>query len=222
MEKTMKRHIERRFLLLLVLLFCAMALVKTHVASCSVSLADNPPKGPSARILVVYYSRTGNTEKMAHAVIEGAKRVPGVVTKLRKASEASKEDLDLADGIILGCPTYFANLPGEVKTIMDTWNWKMKVDFTDKVGGAFTTAGGQVGGQGNVVVSLLLFMLNNRMIVAGPLYHNEVSGSIWGESGAAAITGPLDPGVSDKELDGTRRLGERIARVTKKIKGHVI
>ena len=218
----MKRHTERRFLLLLVLLFCALALAKTHVDSTSISFSNNPPKGPSARILVVYYSRTGNTEKMARAVIEGAKRVPGVVTELRKASEASKEDLDLADGIILGCPTYFANLPGEVKTIMDTWNWKMKVDFTDKVGGAFTTAGGQVGGQGNVVVSLLLFMLNNRMIVAGPLYHNEVSGSIWGESGAAAITGPLDPGVDDKELDGARRLGERIARVTKKIKGHVI
>ena len=219
MEKTMKRHAERRFLLLLVLLFCAMALAKTHVASTSISPSNNHPKGPSARILVVYYSRTGNTEKMAHAVIEGAKRVPGVVTKLKKASEASKEDLDLADGIILGCPTYFANLPGEVKTVMDNWNWKMKVDFTDKVGGAFTTAGGQVGGQGNVVVSLLLFMLNNRMIVAGPLYHNEVSGSIWGESGAAAITGPPDPGVGDKELDGARRLGERIARVTKKIEG---
>jgi len=50
-------------------------------------------------------------------------------------------------------------------------------------------------------------------------HHNEVSGSIWGESGAAAITGPLDPGVSDKELDGARRLGERIARITKNIKG---
>jgi NAD(P)H dehydrogenase (quinone) len=219
MEKTMTRHIECRFLLLLVLLACAIALAKTHVDSTSVSPSNNPLKGSSAQILVVYYSRTGNTEKMARAVIEGAKRVPEVVTKLRKVSEASKEDLEVADGIVLGCPTYFANLPGEVKAIMDNWNWKMKVDFTDKVGGAFTTAGGQVGGQGNVVVSLLLFMLNNRMIVAGPLYHNEVSGSIWGESGAAAITGPPDPGVSDGELDGARRLGERIARVTKKTKG---
>jgi hypothetical protein len=78
--------------------------------------------------------------------------------------------------------------------------------------------GFQMGGKGHVVVSLLLFMLNNRMIIAGPLYRNEVTGSIWGESGAAAITGPLDPGVSDEELDGTRRLGERVARITKKIK----
>jgi len=93
----------------------------------------------------------------------------------------------------------------------DDWNWEMKVDFTDKLGGAFATAGGQVGGQEHVVVCLLLFMLHNRMVVAGPLYRNEKTGSIRGESGAAAITGPLDPGVGEGEVDGARRLGERLA-----------
>ena len=156
---------------------------------------------------------------MARSVVEGSKRVPGVVATLKKVSGVSKEDLDAADGIILGCPTYFANVPGEMKTIIDDWNWKMKVDFTDKVGGAFATAGGQVGGQEYVVVSLLLFMLHNRMVVAGPLYQNEKTGSIWAESGAAAITGPLDPGVAEGELDGARRLGERVARLATKMKG---
>jgi 6-phosphogluconolactonase len=173
----------------------------------------------SARILVAYYSGTGNTEQMARGVVEGTKHVPGVVTTLKKVSEVSKEDLNAADGIILGCPTYFANIPGEMKTIIDDWNWKMKVDFTDKVGGAFATAGGQVGGQEHVVVSLLLFMLHNRMVVAGPLYRNEKTGSIWAESGAAALTGPLDPGVGEGELDGARRLGERVARLATKTKG---
>lgn len=215
----MKHHASPRCLWLPVLLLCALVLAATHVTPNFASPSHNPPKRPPARILVVYYSRTGNTEQMARGVIEGARRVSEVVTRLKKASEASKEDLDMADGIILGCPTYFANLPGEMKSVMDNWNWKMKVDFTDKIGGAFSTAGGQVGGQGHAVVSLLLFMLNNRMIVAGPLYRNEVTGSVWGESGAAAITGPLDPGVSEAELDGARRLGERVARLVKKMKG---
>jgi 6-phosphogluconolactonase len=174
----------------------------------------------AARILVAYHSRTGNTEQMAGGVVEGAKRVPAVVTTLKKVDEVSKGDLNAADGIILGCPTYFANIPGPMKTIIDDWNWKMKVDFTDKVGGAFATAGGQVGGQEHVVVSLLLFMLNNRMVVAGPLYRNEKTGSIWAEPGAAAITGPLDPGVGQAELDGARLLGERVARLATKMKGH--
>jgi multimeric flavodoxin WrbA len=155
---------------------------------------------------------------MARAAVEGARRVPGVAATSKKVAEVSKDDLDAADGIILGCPTYFANIPGEMKTIIDDWNWKMNVDFTDKAGGAFATAGGQVGGQEHVVVSLLLFMLNNRMVVAGPLYRNEKTGSIWAEPGAAAVTGPLDPGVGEGELDGARRLGERVARLATKMK----
>jgi len=91
------------------------------------------------------------------------------------------------------------------------------VDFTDKVGGAFATAGGRTGGQGHVVTSLLLFMLNNRMVVAGPLYQNPQTGSIWGEPGAVAVTGPVDAGVSDSELDGAQRLGERVARLAARL-----
>ena len=61
-------------------------------------------------------------------------------------------------------------------------------------------------------------MLNNRMIVAGPLYKNEKTGSIWGEPGAAAVTGPLDPGISEQEQDAARNLGHRIAALAKKSK----
>jgi NAD(P)H dehydrogenase (quinone) len=149
---------------------------------------------------------------------EGVKRVPGATAVLKKVGEVSKEDLEAADGIILGCPTYFANIPGEMKTILDDWNWKLKVDFTDKVGGAFSTGGGQVGGKEFVVMSLVMFMLSNRMVVAGPLYRNDKTGSVWGEIGAAAMTGPLDPGVSENELDSARRLGQRVARLAQKLK----
>jgi len=172
----------------------------------------------TAKILVAYYSRTGNTEHMARGVVEGVGRITGVSAVVKKVNDVTKGDLEAADGIVLGCPTYFANIPGEMKTIIDDWNWKLKVDFTDKIGGAFATAGGQVGGQEHVVVSLLLFMVHNRMIVAGPLYRNERTGSVWAEAGAAAITGPLDPGVGEGEFDGARRLGERVAALAKKLK----
>jgi multimeric flavodoxin WrbA len=172
----------------------------------------------TVRVLVTYYSRTGNTEQMARAVGEGAARVSGVETTIKPVQNVTKADLEAAAGIVLGAPTYFANIPGEMKTLLDDWNWKLKVDFTDKIGGAFATAGGQVGGQEHVVVSLLLFMLHNRMIVAGPLYRNERTGSAWAEAGAAAITGPLDPGVGEGELDGARRLGERVASWARKVK----
>jgi NAD(P)H dehydrogenase (quinone) len=176
------------------------------------------PTAEPIRILVAYYSRTGNTEEMAQAVAEGVKSVPGSEVVLKKVGEVTKADLESAQGIVLGCPTWFANIPGEMKVVIDDWNWKLKVDFTDKVGGAFATAGGQVGGQEHVVVSLLMFMLHNRMVVAGPLYRNEKTGSIWAESGAAAITGPVDPGVSENEKAGAKKLGERVAQVARKMR----
>ncbi len=175
--------------------------------------------GP-VRVLVAYHSLTGNTEKMAVGVVEGVKRRPDVVVSLKKVEEVTKQDLESADGIILGGPTYYGTIPGKMKTVMDDWSWKMKVDFTDKVGGAFSTGGGQVGGKEFVVVSLVMFMLNNRMLVAGPLYRNDKTGSVWGEVGAAAMTGPLDPGVSEGELDSARRLGERVARLAEKLRGN--
>jgi NAD(P)H dehydrogenase (quinone) len=174
---------------------------------------------PPARVLVVYHSRRGNTERMAEAVAEGARRVKGTAVTLRKVQDATKEDLAAADGLVLGCPTYFANIPGVMKTAMDDWNWKWKVDFTDKVGGAFSTGGGQTGGKEHVVVSLLLFMLSNRMVVAGPLYANDKGTDTWGEPGSSAMTGPLDPGVQESELDAARRLGERIAKLAGKLHG---
>jgi NAD(P)H dehydrogenase (quinone) len=170
------------------------------------------------RVLVAYYSRKGTTEKMAEAVAEGARKVPGVTVLVKKVDEVTKEELQAADGLILGSPAYFANIAGAMKAVIDEWNWKMKVDFTDKVGGAFATGGGQTGGKEHVVVSLLLFMINNRMVVAGPLYQNEAGTDIWGEIGSTAMTGPLDPGVGAGEVDGAQRLGDRIARVAKRMK----
>ncbi len=170
------------------------------------------------RVLVAYDSLTGNTEKMAQGVMEGVKRVGGVVPVLKRVGDVSKADLEAADGIILGCPAYYGNMPGRMKVIIDDWSWKMKVEFTDKVGGAFATGGGQTGGKEFTTISLLMFMLNNRMVVAGPLYRNEKTGSVWAEAGASAITGPLDPGVSPSELDGAQRLGERVARLAMKMR----
>jgi NAD(P)H dehydrogenase (quinone) len=177
-----------------------------------------PAEANPVRVLVAYDSLTGNTEKMAQGVEAGAKQVPGVAILLKPVDKVTKEDLEKADGIILGCPTYYGTLPGRMKVVIDDWAWKLKVDFTDKVGGAFSTGGGQSGGKEFVLVSLVMFMLNNRMVVAGPLYRNEATGSIWGEVGAAAMTGPLDTGVGEGELDSARRLGERVARLALKLK----
>jgi NAD(P)H dehydrogenase (quinone) len=170
-------------------------------------------------VLIAYHSLTGNTAEMAEAVRLGAASVPGVKVVLKRVEQVEKEDLAAADGLILGCPTYYANIPGAMKVSMDDWSWKMKVDFTDKVGGAFATGGGQTGGKEHAVTSLLLFMINIRMVVAGPLYEDAEGDDVWAELGASATTGPTDLGVSDTERDAARRLGRRIAQLAHQLHG---
>jgi NAD(P)H dehydrogenase (quinone) len=190
--------------------------IKEKAAKEAISGCEQGKKG-TADVLIAYDSLTGNTERMAQAVAEGVKRVPRAVAAVKRVGYVTREDLEAADAIVLGCPAYYANIPGRMKTVIDDWSWKMKVDFTDKVGGAFATGGGQMGGKEYVVISLLLFMINNRMIVAGPLYQDEEGQDIWAEVGAGAMTGPIDPGIGPKELDSAIRLGERVAHLAVKL-----
>ena len=166
-----------------------------------------------AKVLVGYYSLSGNTKKMAAAVAEGANRVKGVTVLKKPVADITKSDLDSAQGLILGCPTHFANIPGKMKTIIDHWAWKLRVNLTNKIGGAFSTGGNFTGGKEHVVISLLLYMLNNRMIIVGPIYKQGDGG--WGEIGASAATGVGDGGISEVELADARKLGERVGRVVK-------
>ena len=198
-------------------LMAALLILPTLAAAEPPPAADAPEPAP-CRILVAYHSLTGNTEAMAGAVAEGVRQVPGAVAVVKRVTKVTKADLEAADGLILGSPAYFADVAGRMKTAIDDWNWKMKVDFTNKVGGAFSTGGGQAGGKEHVLISLLLFMINNRMVVAGPLYQDAEGDDKWGELGATAMTGPLDPGVGEKERDGARRLGRRIARLATTMK----
>ena len=72
-----------------------------------------------AKILIVYDSKTGNTEKMAFAVAEGAKQVEGVEVAVKKVDQTSLEDLLAADGIIMGSPTYYGQMSAKLKALID-------------------------------------------------------------------------------------------------------
>jgi NAD(P)H dehydrogenase (quinone) len=65
------------------------------------------------KILIVYYSRTGNTEKMAKAVAEGARTVQGVEVELKYYT--TPEELVDLDAIVIGIPTYHHDMPIDIK-----------------------------------------------------------------------------------------------------------
>lgn len=92
------------------------------------------------KIAIVYYSRTGNTEKMAHAILEGAQQVPEVDGKLLIDFEASSTTLDDIDAIIVGTPTYHHDMPRGIKHFFENMATQT-TDFTQKIGASFGSFG---------------------------------------------------------------------------------
>jgi NAD(P)H dehydrogenase (quinone) len=189
-------------------------LKEAGAASAAAVLLGSPQsqaQAPSSvtNVLVAYHSVTGNTEKMAHGVAEGAGAAPGSNVVLKRVGEVAADDLLSADAVIIGSPVYFGNMAGEVKTFLD--NWLLKFDFfrefkmRNKVGGAFATGGSISNGKEITMMALLEAMLINKMIVTS-------AGGTFG-FGASATTGPDSPGIDDKELAAARELGKRVAEV---------
>jgi NAD(P)H dehydrogenase (quinone) len=187
------------------------------VLSAAVALVFSGSPGHAAdpqpvSVLVAYHSATGNTEKVAHGVADGAKAVSGTSVVLKRVGEVAANDLSSADAVIVGSPVYFANMSGEVKTFLD--NWLLKFDLwrdrkmRNKVGAAFSTGGGISAGKEFTILGILAAMLNNQMII--------VSGG--GGFGASATTGPDSPGIDDKELAEARDFGKRVAEVAAVVK----
>jgi flavodoxin I len=116
------------------------------------------------KILVLYYSRTGNTEKMAEAVVEGAKSVGNVEVELSYHVDA--EDLSMFDAILVGTPTYNHAIPIDMERLFEDAAAK-GISLQDKVGGAF----GSYGWSGEAPNFLLEIMKNKfeMRVVEQPL-----------------------------------------------------
>ena len=159
-------------------------------------------------VLVTFHSVSGNTEKMAQAVGEGAKAVSGTSVVLKRVDEVIGDDLLSADAVIVGSPVYGGNMSGQVKTFFDNWGPKFGLGtatgkMRNKVGAAFATGGGISGGKEVTMLTILVSMLSHQMIVI---------------RGASATTGPDSPGIDEKEIAEARELGKRVAEVAALVK----
>ena len=157
-----------------------------------------------AKILVVYDSKTGHTEKMAFAVAEGAKKVKAVEVEVKRASETNMKDLIEADGIILGSPTYYGLMSSPIKKLIDK-SVKIHGKLEGKVGAAFTSSGGTASGAETTLLSIVQTMLVHGMIVKGRANNKHY--------GAAAVGAP-----KKDELRSCMDLGKRTANLVMKLK----
>lgn len=93
------------------------------------------------KVLIVYHSQTGNTEAMAKAVYEGAISA-GANIAMKKATEATCDDLLGCDVVAFGTPNYFSTMAGTMKSFFDQAWTALRGKLDGKPYAAFGSAGG--------------------------------------------------------------------------------
>jgi len=176
------------------------------------------------KVLIVFYSMYGHIYKMAEAVAEGVRAVPGAEAVLRRvpetlppdvlqkmgAGETQKafaripvctvDELPGADAIIFGTPTRFGNMCGQMRQFLDATGqlWATGA-LVGKVGSVFASSATQHGGQESTILSFHTTLLHQGMIVVGLPY------AFAGQMRNDEITGGSPYGAST--IAGTK--GER-------------
>ena len=142
------------------------------------------------RILVAYYSSYGHVRALAQAEAEGAQSVPGTIVDLRRIPETVPEtvreksgyivdetrlvspgDLASYDGIILGTPTRFGMMAGQMKQFLDQAGglWARNA-LVGKVGAVFASTGSQHGGHEATILSAHVPLMHFGMVIVGLPY----------------------------------------------------
>jgi NAD(P)H dehydrogenase (quinone) len=180
---------------------------KNGAAPYEIGRKRNPTKESTMQILIVYFSKGGNTRRLAEAIGEGVEQVEGAKALLRHTKEVSRDDFVNSQGIIAGSPVYFGTMAAELKKVLDDFVG-VRRQMEDKIGAAFTTSGDPTGGKETTMMSILQALLIYGMIIVGdPM-------SATGHYGVGCVGKP-DSGASENG----RKLGRRVAELAKTIHG---
>ena len=192
-------------------------------------------------VLVLFYSRTGQTAELASQIGRGVARVEGIEARLRSvppvspdtaaslpavpdsgAPYASKSDLANCAGLAIGSPTRFGNMAAPLKHFLDTTGdlW-LGGALEGKPAGAFTSTGSLHGGQETTLMTMMMPLLHHGMVVCGLPYSEkslrdtQTGGTPYGPSHWAG-TGEQQP-LSADEKALCQAFGERLARFALKL-----
>jgi len=154
--------------------------------------------------LILYYSRGGNTKKLAAEVARGVEST-GLKAVLRNTQEVTKDDFLVSAGVIAGSPVYFGTMAADLKRVIDEFVG-LRLKMENKVGAAFATGGHHTGGKETTIMSILQAMLIYGMVIVG----DPMNAS--GHYGVGCIGVPDERAMSD-----AFKLGARVAELCRKL-----
>jgi NAD(P)H dehydrogenase (quinone) len=155
-----------------------------------------------AKAIVIYYSRSGNTQSMAE-IMAKAMNEAQVATECKPVDKVKAEDLLGYDAIVIGSPTYYGNMAARIKQLIDdTVGYHGRLD--GKVGAAFSSAANIAGGNETTIMGIIEAMLISGMVIQG-----DPQGDHYG---------PVSIGKpDDRVIQQCKRRGQRIAHLTRKL-----
>lgn len=162
------------------------------------------PVDAMTKVLICYYSRSGNTKAMA-GMIEKGVRAEGVDVDTKPVKDVRPASLLKYDAIIMGSPTYYGLMAAEMKALLDK-SVKYHGQLDGKVGGAFSSSHNVGGGNETTVMAIIEALLIHGMVVCG-----DSEGDHYG---------PVSIGKPNRRVERMcRRYGRRVARLTEKLHG---
>ncbi len=179
-----------------------------------------------ARIAVVYHSGYGHTERLAMSVHQGADAVAGASAVLIRVDELPDRvsELNAADAILFGSPTYMGSVSAPFKAFMDSTSIIFAgMGWRDKLAAGFTNSAAHNGDKLNTLNQLAIFAAQHGMVWVSlglPPGNNSTQGSpedlnrLGASLGAMAQSNadaPPDIAPPKSDLDTARHLGKRVA-----------
>ena len=176
-------------------------------------------------VAIVYHSGYGHTQAIADAVAAGAEGVSGVKASLIPTSEveAREAELDAADAIVFGSPTYMGGVSADFAKFKD-WTSKkwMARSWQDKLAAGFTVSASCGGDKQNTIYQLLTLAQQHGMVWVGlglapGNNHSKGSADDLNRTGASlgvmaqANADQGNEGIGASEFRTARALGKRVA-----------
>jgi len=187
------------------------------------------------KVLVLYYSKRGNTQKMARLMARGVESIEGCEAMLRTVESdlpgvdkpkdviISEQDMIDCDAVLIGSPSYFGNMASPLKKFIDsTGNLWFSGAMEGKPAGVFATASSLHGGQETTLINMMIPLLHFGMLIVGlpysekSLLYTQSGGSPYGATHWAEVESNRSIDQNEKQLCLAQ--GKRIASIAKQLK----
>ena len=177
----------------------------------------------SPRVAVVYHSGYGHTKVLAEAVARGAESVAGTVVSLIPVEDAAARaaEIDAADAIVFGAPTYMGSASAAFKAFMDSTSkqWMARA-WKDKLAAGFTNSGSQNGDKLNTLMQIAIYAMQHGMVWVGLDLmpgNNSSTGSVTDLNRMGSFLGAMaqsnvDAPPSDAPIESDRKTAEHLGR----------